>query len=96
MDFVSSNENLVAYFLWPVCVVICGILNMWINKGISWSELLFDYAVGIVIGVCFVEGTRETSTAITAFLLVMAQGMSGILHLSSVRGFSGFIFFFLS
>ena len=51
-----DNVWLLAFLIWPAVIIGAALLNMLISWTFSWSELVMDYLIGAVIGVCFYFG----------------------------------------
>ena len=79
-----DNVFLVAFVLWPGVVLVAALLNMLLVWTFSWSELVMDYLIGIVIGVSFHFGTVGEVSAIEHFFLMVSTGLPGLLKWGGV------------
>lgn len=70
---------LMAFVLWPAVVIVAALLNMLLAWTFSWSELVIDYLVGVLIGVCFHFGTVGEVSGIEHFFLMVSTGLFGLL-----------------
>lgn len=82
MDSFVDNYFLVALLYWPLALLIAAGLNMLIWWTFSWSELLMDYAIGVVIGTLFFVYTHGSTSWPVAGLLIMSHGLFGVLHVT--------------
>ncbi len=76
-----DNYFLLAFVLWPLVVLLAALLNMLIWWTFSWTELIMDYVVGFVIGAVVYAYISGTTSWPVALLLVMSQGLLGVLRL---------------
>jgi len=76
---MMDNLFLTAFVLWPGVILVAALLNMLVWWSFSWSELVIDYLIGMVIGLCFFYGTADDATALNHFLLTLSQGLFGLL-----------------
>lgn len=82
-----DNYALMCLLIWPGVIVGCGLLNMLVGWTFSWSELIFDYLIGIVLGMVFMEGTKPNPTDVSKFFMVFSHGLPGLLHVLKVDHF---------
>jgi len=54
-----DNFAVLTFLFWPAVVLVCAGINMLITWTFSWSELVFDYFIGVALGACFYAGTRH-------------------------------------
>jgi len=87
MEKALDNFFLCAFIFWPLVIVIAALLNMAVSMVFSWSELVLDSVVGIIVGTCFYFGTAKHLGGAAQFILVFSQGISGILHWAKVHSF---------
>lgn len=80
------NVFLLAFVVWPLVVLLAAGLNMLISWTFSWQELVCDYLIGVVIGLCFFYGTTGGSTkgfaqvsGVEHFFLMVSIGLFGLL-----------------
>lgn len=52
-----DNFFVLAFVFWPVVVLLCAGINMLATRTFSWSELVFDYVIGLLMG----ERRRDTT-----------------------------------
>jgi hypothetical protein len=71
-----------AFVFWPGVVVGSALLSMLTVLKFSWSELVIDYIVGVVLGIFFFLGTEPNPTGPFKFLLVFSHGLWGLLWLT--------------
>jgi len=74
-----DNTALLVLLVWPGVVVGCALLNMLISWTFSWSELVVDYLIGIIIGASFVAGTDVDASGLANFFLTASHGLVGLL-----------------
>ncbi|PKM44475.1 MAG: hypothetical protein CVV05_12085 [Gammaproteobacteria bacterium HGW-Gammaproteobacteria-1] len=79
-----DNVALVALVLWPAVILIAALINMLFAMTFSWSELVIDYLIGVVIGVCFYFGTTGQVSGIEHFFLMLSTGLFGLLKWAGV------------
>jgi hypothetical protein len=75
-----GNLWALTFLLWPGATILCALLNMLITWQFSWSELVIDYVVGGLIGVCFYFGVIGEVSAVEGFFLTVSTGLPGLLH----------------
>jgi hypothetical protein len=83
-----------ALVLWPLAIVVTALVSMAIWKTFSWSELIFDLLVGLVIGGLTLAAFGPSAGAGVRFMLVPSHGLIGLLHLTSalhISTVSGFM-----
>jgi hypothetical protein len=90
-----DNFFLVTFLFWPGIIIGAALLNMLISWAFSWSELIYDYLVGIVIGVFFMIGTGGNAGGFLKFLLIMSQGLFGLLYVIGINAFANRTTFFM-
>ena len=73
------NGALQMVFLWPLSIVVCALLSMLVWMTFSWSELIFNYLVGIVIGAITVAAFAPGASPVVRFLLIPSHGLLGLL-----------------
>lgn len=74
-----DNVLIVAFVYWPAVVLVCAGLNMLVSWTFSWSELVFDYLIGVVAGLFLHYGTQAHPSAIVSFFLLFSHGLFGLL-----------------
>src|SRR5687768_13389960 len=81
-----STNNIVFTILviFPFAVVFSALVNMGLWKTFSWSELILDYAVGVLCGICLCYGTQTDAGFVSKLVLIMSTGLLGVLHLAEV------------
>jgi hypothetical protein len=67
--------------LWPITVLAASLINMLIWRAFTWSELVFDGLVGLLIGTCYVVGTGAQAGGWGHLFLVMSHGIPALLFL---------------
>lgn len=72
------SEAVVMWLFWPGVVVLCGLINMLTSWTFSWSELIFDYAIGVIAGWALFAGVT-TSNAVADFFFIFSHGPFAIL-----------------
>jgi hypothetical protein len=65
--------------LWPTVIVVAALLNMLISWGFSWSELVIDHLVGVLMGVFFSMGVLGDVRWYDHLLLTLFHGLPGLL-----------------
>lgn len=91
-----GNFYLVSFVFWPSVVIVAALVNMLITFQFSWSELVLDYMIGFVIGVCFYHGTIGDVNAAEHFFLYVSTGLLGLLNwLNVFEGWTVAKFFWL-
>jgi hypothetical protein len=65
--------------LWPAVIVVAALLNMLISWGFSWSELVIDHLVGMLMGVFFSMGVLGDVRWYDHLLLTLFHGLPGLL-----------------
>jgi hypothetical protein len=83
-----DNAFLMILLAWPGVIVACGLLNMLVSWTFSWSELIFDYLVGLAIGGFFMWGTADGAGGFAKFMLVFSHGLFGLLNVADVSLFA--------
>lgn len=76
-----DNAALVAFVYWPAAVLLASLINMLTWKTFSWSELLFDYLAGVLVGTFFFVGTERDAGGLAKVLMVGSQGIFGLFWL---------------
>jgi len=71
---------LVVFVFWPAVVLVSALLNMLIHWTFSWSELIFDYVIGILLGVFFFEVFRGDANAAEKFFFIFSHGLLAFIH----------------
>jgi hypothetical protein len=66
--------------LWPVAIVAAALLSMAIWKTFSWSELIFDYLAGMVIGGITAAALATGAGDEVRWLLIPSHGLIGLLQ----------------
>lgn len=77
--FMWENGTLIAFAIWPAVIVGSALINMLISWTFSWSELIIDYMIGVVIGITFYYGTVGEVTGVEHFFLTVSTGIFGLL-----------------
>jgi len=75
--------GLVVFVYWPGIVLGSALLSMLIHWTFSWSELIFDYVVGILLGVFFARAFESDPSGWDTFFLVFSHGVPGIIQWQS-------------
>ncbi|MCA9556152.1 MAG: hypothetical protein KC933_39365 [Myxococcales bacterium] len=78
-----DNAFVVALLFWPAVVLLSAGINMLVSWTFSWSELVFDYLIGVVAGALLFLGTQADPNGATAFFFVFSHGLPGLLWLAS-------------
>jgi hypothetical protein len=65
--------------VWPGVVLVAALLNMLVWWTFSWSELIFDYLIGVTLGLTFVLCAVPHAGPVAGFFLVMSHGFAGLL-----------------
>ncbi len=85
-----DNVYLITFVFWPVVVLLCAGINMLVSWTFSWSELIFDYLVGVVAGYFLFVGAFSTGQPdahwFELFLFVFSHGLFAWVYVL----FSGF------
>lgn len=76
---VFGNVFLVVFLFWPGITIGAALLNMLVTWRFSWSELIIDYMIGLVIGVCFFYGTVGNVRWYEHLFLMASTGFFGIM-----------------
>lgn len=90
-----DNVALVALVLWPAVILVAALINMSFVWTFSWSELVIDYLIGVVIGVGFYFGTTGQVSGVEHFVLMLSTGLFGLLKWIGVVAFADPQVFFL-
>jgi len=89
MENVWENVYLVVLVFWPGVVVGAALLNMLVSWVFSWSELIIDYMIGVVIGLCFfyccTNPDPEMWKWYESLFLIASHGLFGILKIARVE-----------
>ncbi len=83
-----NSYPLMILFLWPAILISATLLNMLISWTFSWSELIFCYLAGIVIGAFFMVGTEPDAPDIIMFFLTFSHGFFGLLAWTGSEAFA--------
>jgi len=83
-----DNQLVIMFLFWPAVVVSCGLLNMLGSWTFSWSELIFDYFIGVLAGYFLFMGVQPDANAAYGFFFVFSHGFLGLLYFVS-EGFRG-------
>jgi hypothetical protein len=83
-----DSLDVVALQLWPAVLLVCASANMLISWTVSWSELIFSLAIGVIAGVSLFLGTRPDPSGVETCLFVFSHGFFGLLWATS-DGFRG-------
>ena len=78
-----DNPYVLSLLFWPAVLLVCAGINMLVTWTFSWSELIFDYAIGVVVGVVFFVGTQSNAGGAELFFLVFSHGLFGLLWAAS-------------
>ena len=79
--------------LWPVAIVITALVSMGIWKTFSWSELILDVIVGMVIGGLTAAAFAGGAGGGVRAMLIPSHGLigllqlTGVLHIQTLSGF---------
>jgi len=78
---VWENFFIMAFVLWPTVVLISAGFNMLISWTFSWSELIIDWMIGVLLGICFYVGTVGDVRWYDYLFLIISHGFFGFLRL---------------
>jgi hypothetical protein len=78
-----DNFFVLAFIFWPLVVLLCAGINMLVTWTFSWSELIFDYVIGVLLGAFFFAGTQPNASDLERFFLVFSHGLYGLLWVAS-------------
>jgi hypothetical protein len=70
---------------WPLILIACALFSMLCQWSFSWSDLIFDYLAGVLIGLFFYFGTGKKAHEVFQFFLIFSQGLPGVLHVAGVK-----------
>lgn len=70
-----DNQYIIAFLFWPAVVLLCALINMLITWTFSWSELIFDYFIGVVAGWFLFAGTEPNPHPANTFFFVFSHGL---------------------
>jgi hypothetical protein len=91
-----ENVYALTFGLWPAAVILCALLNMLITFKFSWSELIIDYLIGMVIGVCHYYGmVGNDISGWEHFFLMVSTGLFGLLEWTGTIEMTSANFFWL-
>jgi hypothetical protein len=76
---IWDSLTMSALLVWPGVVLGCALLNMLISWTFSWSELVLDYFIGVLIGMFFFFGTHGDVSAAEHLFLTVSHGVFGLL-----------------
>jgi hypothetical protein len=76
---VFTNVYLLTFVLWPAAVVISALINMLVTWSFSWSELVIDYLIGMVIGATYHFAMAADPGGWENFFLTVSTGLFGAL-----------------
>ena len=85
MHGILDNVYFLMFAAWPGVLLLCALFSMLCQWSFSWSELIFDYLGGMVIGLCFYFGTEKKPHEVAEFFLVFSQGLPGLLHVAGMK-----------
>jgi len=85
MHSILDNVYFLSFAAWPLVLIACALFSMLCQWTFSWSDLIFDYLAGVVIGVCFYFGTEKKPHEVAEFFLIFSQGLPGVLHVAGVK-----------
>jgi hypothetical protein len=74
-----DNQYVIALAFWPAIVLLCAGSNMLLTWTFSWSELIFDYFIGVVAGWFLFAGTQAHPDGATSFFFVFSHGFFAVL-----------------
>ena len=83
-----DNQYVIAFLFWPAVVLLCAGINMLCSWTFSWSELIFDYFIGLVSGWFLFAGTVPNPAPADTFFFIFSHGFFGLLWWAS-SGFRG-------
>ena len=83
-----DNVWLLAFLIWPAVIIGAALLNMLVSWTFSWSELVMDYLIGVVIGMCFYFGMNGEVIWLEHLLLMVSLGLFGLLKWVGVSYFT--------
>ena len=83
-----DNVWLLAFLIWPAVIIGAALLNMLVSWTFSWSELVMDYLIGVVIGVCFYFGMNGEVKWFEHLFLMVSLGLFGLLKWVGVSYFA--------
>jgi len=78
-----DNQYVIMFAFWPAVVLLCAGINMLVSWTFSWSELVFDYFIGVLAGFFLFAGTQPDPGGAVGFFLVFSHGFFGLLWLVS-------------
>ncbi len=90
-----DNLLLWAFVFWPGVLIVAALLNMLTSWTFSWSELIFDYLIGMAIGLCFWFGTQPDAGVVQRIFLLLSQGLFGALHWAGLDAFADRVTMFI-
>lgn len=70
---------LIVFVVWPAVVLACAGINMLVSWTFSWSELIFDYLIGVVAGLFLFLGTRDDPETWISVMFVFSHGLFALL-----------------
>jgi hypothetical protein len=78
-----DNVFIVMFLFWPAVVLLCAGLNMLLSWTFSWSELVFDYFIGMLAGYFLFVAAQGSPDGAHSFFFVFSHGFLGLLWLTS-------------
>lgn len=85
MTGILDNLYFQMFAAWPGILILCALFSMLCQWSFSWSELIFAYLAGMVIGLCFHFGTEKKAHEAAQFFLIFSQGLPGVLHVAGLK-----------
>lgn len=83
-----DNFFMLAFLYWPLITMGAGLINNLFAWKFSYSELILNYLIGFVIGICFYFGTTGTVEWYEHLFLMVSTGLFGLLKWAGVDYFA--------
>lgn len=74
-----DNKYVIAFLFWPAVVLLCAGINMLVTWTFSWSELIFDYFIGVLAGWFLFSGTQANPDSASSFFFIFSHGFFAFL-----------------
>lgn len=78
-----DNVLVITLLFWPVVVLVCAGINMLISRTFSWSELIFDFLIGVLAGYFLYAGIQPGASAIELFFFIFSHGLLALIWVFS-------------
>lgn len=75
-----NNVYLLSFVIWPGVILICAGINMLVSWTFSWSELVFDYLVGVLSGYFLFAGINKEPQGVEIFFFVFSHGLFAFIY----------------